>query len=93
MELKKRGRTLGQTKLISKIESPSLGKFHIELNEDGYNLMEKDNINPIGYFLNITGCIKKTSELLVLNGKTYTLNEYSNEYKNILKQLKQLING
>lgn len=92
MESKQRGRIRGDVKLISKIEDPALGKFHIEINEDGYNLMETGKPTPTGYFSTISGCLHKTSRLLAHNGTTYNLKEYIDQYKNILEQLKHLFN-
>lgn len=87
-----RGRIAGVTKVITKIEDPLLGKYHIEVGDESYNVMEEGKKNPLGYYTSLTNALKKIAKLGIEKKATYTIQEYINEYKNLIEQTKHLIN-
>ena len=91
-ERKLRGRVKGQTKTLSCIKDPALGIYYIEINNDGYNVFEEGKLPVIAYCATLSGALNKISKNLTNTGKTMSLREYVNEYKQILNQLKKLFN-
>ena len=88
---KQRGRQVGQTKQITTIKDPLLGKYHIEIDENSFNVIKEGNANPIAYCTSLGRALYRISANRVVDGgKTHDIRGYITEIKQTLKQFEAI---
>lgn len=82
-----RGRKPGQVKACSYIEDVSLGKFKIQIDENSFNVMEKETNKTIGYHSKLSTALRQiTHQKLVSKKMQLTLKEFVVEQRGILNE-------
>lgn len=95
MEEKKfgRGRKKGTVKKVSYIKDPILGIYSIEVSDHEFNVMEEGKDKPVAFCATLEGSLRNITKRAILNKeKTYTIKEYLGEYRELLTNIKQIIN-
>ena len=74
----KRGRKAGVTKTVITLKDPSLGKYHIEIEEKtSYNVMETGREKPLAYCSSLEGALRNVTRQKLFNtDETMTIKEY-----------------
>lgn len=89
-----KGRPKGTTKSTF-IKDPILDPFHIVVDEHSYNLVQVNEDNGkekvIGYYSRLSGACMKAAHLQLLEDKSYSLNEFQEQYFNKLETIKKSI--
>ena len=89
--VRQRGRAKGQVKQIATIKDPLLGKYHIEIDENSFNVIKEGNQNPIAYCTSLGRALYRISANMVVdNGKTHDVRGYIIEIKQTLKQFEAI---
>ncbi len=85
MEGKKtRGRQAGQTKAVTVIKDPLLGKYHIENSESSFDVIQEGKNQPIAHCTDFGRALFKIAKCHIVDSqKTLTIKEYVNELKTI----------
>lgn len=92
-----KGRPKGTTKSTF-IKDPLLDPYHIVVDENSFNLVQSNDETGkekvLGYFTRLGAACEKAAKLQLIEDKSYSLNEFKNEYVNKLENLrKALLNG
>lgn len=83
-----KGRQVGQTKKLCKIQDDVITPYEIWVEEDQYVLVDTSKSKTIGYFSTLDTVVKKVSRLrLVKSGESYTLTGFIESFNNIKNEL------
>jgi hypothetical protein len=80
-----RGRKPGQVKLCSYIEDPLFGGFKIQMDENTFNVIEKQTNKTLGYHSKLSSALKQIAHHKLVSKKfQITLKEFVTEQKQVL---------
>lgn len=79
------------------IMDPVLSPYKIVVTENSFNVVDIERPqgaiadNPYAYCTSLENALIKITKLKSLKGKTYSLSDYINEYKNTLEEIKKVV--
>jgi len=88
----KRGRQTGSIKSITTIKDPILGKYHIECEQDSFNICEEGKQSPLAFCTTLSSALKNISKRIIVDkGNTLTIKGYINELNQTFNQLETVV--
>jgi len=89
---KKRGRQPGSVKSVTLIKDPILGKYHIEIDDNEFAVVEEGKQQPLSHCTSLGRALYRIAQAkLVDNAKTMTIREYITELKYIQTQMEDIL--
>lgn len=91
VEVKKRGRQPGTTKSVVTIKDPLLGKYHIEIDDNQFAVIEEGKQQPLAHCNSLGRALYRVVQAKMVDStKTMTIKEYIAEFKRITVELETI---